>query len=114
MRQARADLDFSNEIILMEYMARGSVQDLIEKVAKNGTRVSDRALWMILKCLFKACVAMAYPLRFVESGKDLFSTRHAQQEEVVPAEAATQLPQDPMLHFDLDPQNGQYGFRKKM
>lgn len=108
MRQRRVDLDLSNEIILMEYMARGSVQDLIEKVAKNGTRVSDRALWMILQCLFKGCVAMAYPLRFAENGKDLFNEQHAQQDEVVPAEAAHQLPQGPILHFDLDPQNGQY------
>lgn len=107
MRQARARIDNATDIILMEYMAHGSVQDLIEHMVAKKTRVSNRALWMILECLFKGCVAMAYPLRFAEQGKDLYNASHARQDEVVPLEAGHQLPRDPIVHFDLDPQNGQ-------
>lgn len=108
MRMERFRLDNANDVIIMEYMARGSVQDLIEKMEKEGTRMSSRALWLILECLFKACVAIAYPLRFAESGKDLFNARHRQQDEVAPIEAIYELPRGPIVHFDLDPQNGQY------
>lgn len=110
MRADRLDLDNANDVIIVEYMTRGSVQGLIERMEKEGTRMSSRALWLILECLFKACIAMAYPLRFAEDGKDLFNARHRQQDEVVPIEAIYELPRGPIVHFDLDPQNGQYEF----
>lgn len=108
MQRQRRLLDNSNNIIIMEYMARGSVQDLIEKMETDGTRMSNRALWLVLECLFKACIGMAYPMMFAERGKDVYNSRHRQVNEVVPAEAAHQLPRSPVVHFDLDPQNGQY------
>lgn len=107
MRRARSRIDNANDIVVMEYMARGSVQDLIEGMVAKGRRMSNRALWLVLECLFKACVALAYPLRFAEEGKDLYNASHVQQEERVPLEAGYQLPKGPIVHFDLDPQNGQ-------
>lgn len=106
MRQARRDIDQSNDIIVMEYMARGSVQEMIENMAAKGRALPDRALWMIMECLFKSCIAMAYPFLCTDATKDLTNATHAQQDEVVPRQAGYMLPEQPFVHFDLDPQNG--------
>lgn len=109
----RSRLDHRNDIIIMEYMSRGCIQDLIEKMVVKKVQLSSRALWLILECLFKACIAMAYPLRFSEQGKNLWNETHDQRDETVPQDANLVLPEAPLVHFDLDPQNGKFPIQSR-
>lgn len=108
LQRLRAQIDMSASVVLLENMARGDANKLIQKLLKMRTRLSNRALWCIFQCLFKAVVAMATPGRFHEQGKDPWLQSMAPQDETVLEALADgkRGPARPMVHFDLDPQNG--------
>lgn len=58
--------------------------------------------------VFRGCVALAYPDAW-SGGRDPDTEDIALKEEVIPPQAAwPPLASDnPMIHFDLDPQNGE-------
>ncbi|KAJ4403108.1 hypothetical protein N0V82_010703 [Gnomoniopsis sp. IMI 355080] len=111
IQQRRAQLDNARNLIMLENMPRGDVQELIHKLVKKKLHLSNRALWAIFECLFKGCVAMATPGRFHEHGQDVNAHAMAEQDETVPdwLHDGTQLPAWTMVHFDLDPQNALVG-----
>lgn len=104
----RANLDLSDTMVLLENMARGDAYKLVKKLLMLRTRLSNRALWAIFQCLFKACVGMATPGRFFEDGKDAWMQSMTPRDETVLGQLfdGTRVPRKPMVHFDLDPQNG--------
>lgn len=110
LRMARRSLDSARNIIVLENMPRGDIVDLIIKLVAKKQRLSSRALWAIFECLFKGCVGMATPGRFHEAGHDPQAHAMTEQEETVPdwLHDGTQRPTRPMVHFDLDPQNGKF------
>lgn len=103
IREARRRIDERNDCIITEYMPRGDLHDWITRMVTERVVLSDRQLWLIFDCLFKACLAMAYPFGNVPLGKDPWSDYIPQQTETVPEGSA--LPSMPMVHFDLDPRN---------
>ncbi|ROV86701.1 hypothetical protein VMCG_10932 [Cytospora schulzeri] len=106
VQAARRALDRRRDIIIMEYMSRGTLQDLLNKIPE-GERLSDRMLWFIFECLFKACVAMAYPSRFCPADRDPWNDLIVPEDETVPRPDV--FPDAPMVHFDIDPQNALVG-----
>lgn len=108
MQRQRFQLDNARDIIVLENMPRGDIGDLINKLVKRKMKLSNRALWTIFECLFKGCVAMATPGRFHEAGLDGGAHAMVEQDESVPVwlHDGTRAPPRPMVHFDLDPQNG--------
>lgn len=108
MQRQRFQLDNARDIIMLENMPRGDIGDLINKLVKRKMTLSNRALWTIFECLFKGCVAMATPGRFHEAGLDGGAHAMVEQDEMVPVwlHDGTRAPPRPLVHFDLDPQNG--------
>ncbi|KAI2634642.1 hypothetical protein GGS21DRAFT_113219 [Xylaria nigripes] len=50
------------KFFVMEYMSRGTVEELIKRCITSGfTEISEPLLWCFLLCLARACVAIAYP-----------------------------------------------------
>lgn len=105
--QARGDLDDARDTIVLENMPRGSVHDLITKLTREDLRLSNRMLWLIFECLFKGCLAMAYPREFQNRDRDPRREMMPQQDEFVPDRyLGGRDPDRPLVHFDLDPHNG--------
>lgn len=101
IQAARRALDQRGDIIVMEYMRRGTLHDLIARLRGND-RLSNRMLWLMFDCLFKACLAMAFPFRYCPAGRDPWSEQIVAQDETVGPDMNT----PPLVHFDIDPQNG--------
>lgn len=107
IQRARWTLDARRDIIILENMARGSVADLIEKMVARSQRLSNRALWLVFECLFKGCLAMAYPTSSFQPGVNPWAETMPLRDETVPNEyRGGRLNDAPLVHFDLDPQNG--------
>ncbi|ROV91080.1 hypothetical protein VPNG_09917 [Cytospora leucostoma] len=102
LEAARRRLDNRRDVIIMEYMSRGTLLSFIAKMYDKNERLSDRMLWLIFECLFKACIAMAYPGRFHTPGDDPWNDFMRPQDETLPY----RFPDAPMVHFDIDPSNG--------
>lgn len=48
----------------MEFMRHGNLGSLLRKISEQDTWVRTGELWRVFYCLFRACVAMAYPGRW--------------------------------------------------
>lgn len=110
IQRQRFHLDNALDIIVLENMSHGDLGDLIGKLVKRKMHLSNRALWTIFECLFKGCVGMAMPGRFHEPGLDASAHAMREQDETVPVfrHGGMQAYARPMVHFDLDPQNGEH------
>lgn len=69
----------------MEFMKHGNFGGLLRKISEQDTWVRTGELWRIFYCLFRACVALAYPGRWnggvdPNTGVEMI----APQEELVP------------------------------
>ncbi|KUI59154.1 hypothetical protein VP1G_06390 [Cytospora mali] len=106
VRAARSLLDHRRDIIIMEYMSRGNLQTLITRL-QGRDKLSDRMLWLIFECLFKACIAMAHPLAFCPRDRNPWEDFVMLQDETAPRSG--RLPEAPLVHFDIDPQNALIG-----
>lgn len=107
IRQNRIKLDKREDIISMEYLKFGDLGKWIGKMAMHNNTdpdyvFSEKLAWVIFECLWRGCIAMAHPKGFYQ-GKDPMNTQIPQMTESI--EAATTGSDDPLVHFDLDPQN---------
>lgn len=107
IRQNRIELDAREDIISMEYLKFGDLGKWIGKMTvENNTEpesvFSERLAWIIFECLWRGCVALAYPTGFYQ-GNDPMAVQIPQVTES--SETSAVGPEDPMVHFDLDPQN---------
>ncbi|KAH8747958.1 hypothetical protein F5883DRAFT_653369 [Diaporthe sp. PMI_573] len=61
--------DSNRRMYLMEFMKHGTIDKLLRKLSMSEDKIHLRSsdLWRVLLCLFRACVAMAYPNRWVVS-----------------------------------------------
>lgn len=104
IRRGRRDLDKSKDVLVMEYMRYGDLGTWLEKLVKENAlrnpaqrlQVSEKVYWSIFHCLWRSCIAMAFPER-LDPG-DVQESR-----ETLPRDGA---PTDPLVHLDLDPSNG--------
>lgn len=122
IRRARGRVDDAEDVLVMEYMPNGTLGSWLERLMTRGTenggpddrvrvRIPEKILWSILNCLWRGCVAMAYPGRQQEEGQDPRRTQIPVATEILPPlvpgqRARNRGPRDPMVHFDLDPSGG--------
>ncbi|ROV98751.1 hypothetical protein VMCG_06765 [Cytospora schulzeri] len=101
---ARRRLDNREDIIVMDYVRRGDLATWISKM--NDIPVEDqgfgeKTLWLIFECLYRGCIAMAYPGAF-QRGQDPRKDQIPMVTESIPEDEPIR---NPMVHMDLDPQN---------
>lgn len=107
IRKNRMELDKREDIISMEYLKFGDLSKWIGKMAMHNITdpdyvFSEKLAWVIFECLWRGCIAMAHPKGFYQ-GQDPMVTQIPQMTESI--DAATTDSDDPLVHFDLDPQN---------
>lgn len=69
---------------MMEFMKHGEFGGLVRKLSAQQAWIKTAELWRVFYCLFRACVAMAYPDRW-NQGQDPDSFPNmTPQEEFVP------------------------------
>lgn len=105
IRQNRIELDAREDIISMEFLKFGDLGKWIGKMTgQNNTdpesMFSERVAWIVFECLWRGCVALAYPTGF-HQGKDPMTTQIPQMNES--PEKSSVGGGDPLVHFDLDP-----------
>ncbi|KAL2289531.1 hypothetical protein FJTKL_01795 [Diaporthe vaccinii] len=107
IRQNRIELDAREDIISMEFLKFGDLGKWIGKMTGQNnmdpnSMFSERVAWIVFECLWRGCVALAYPTGFYQ-GKDPMTTQIPQVNEA--PETSSVGGGDPLVHFDLDPQN---------
>lgn len=112
IRQNRIELDRREDIISMEYLKFGDLSKWIGKMAEQNnydseSTFSERVAWIVFECLWRGCVALSYPTGFYQ-GKDPMATQIPQMTESVEDSAVGSG--NPLVHFDLDPQNSMTPF----
>lgn len=112
IRRNRKDLDDRQDIISMEFLKCGDLSKWISKLARQNVDdpesiFTEEVAWTIFECLWRGCIALAYPAGFYQ-GKDPSTTQIPQITES--SERSAGSDGDPMVHFDLDPQNGVVSF----
>lgn len=107
IRQNRQELDNRQDIICMEYLKFGDLSKWMGKVSHQNISDSDaifseEVAWTVFECLWRGCVALAYPTGFYQ-GKDPSTT------QIPPIAESTERSAvrggNPLVHFDLDPSN---------
>lgn len=102
--EARRLLDLRENVLILEWCKHGDLGQWINKMAERRAteRFSEKVLWLILECLWKGSIGLAYPRAFSP-----FPINPQLQQAPLMSEAVRQVPPDnPMVHFDLDPSNG--------
>lgn len=105
IRQNRIELDAREDIISMEFLKFGDLGKWIGKMTGQNnmdpdSMFSERVAWIVFECLWRGCVALAYPTGF-HQGKDPMTTQIPQVNES--PEKSSVGGGDPLVHFDLDP-----------
>lgn len=108
IRQNREDLDARRDIICMEFLKFGDLGKWIGKMTRQNdfdpeSIFSEKVAWIVFECLWRGCVALAYPTGFYQ-GQHPLTVQIPQITES--SERSEADGEDPMVHFDLDPQNG--------
>lgn len=107
IRLNRQRLDQRQDIIAMEFLKFGDLGTWIGKMVRlNSTQprqlFSEKVAWIIFECLWRGCVALAHPKGFYQ-GKDPLTSQIPIMTES--SRSSTVDDGNPMVHFDLDPQN---------
>ncbi|KAI7788085.1 hypothetical protein LA080_013392 [Diaporthe eres] len=89
----------------MEFLKFGDLGKWIGKMTGQNnmdpnSMFSERVAWIVFECLWRGCVALAYPTGFYQ-GKDPMTTQIPQVNEA--PETSSVGGGDPLVHFDLDP-----------
>lgn len=105
IRQNRIELDAREDIISMEFLKFGDLGKWIGKMTGQNnmdpnSMFSERLAWIVFECLWRGCVALAYPTGFYQ-WKDPMTTQIPQVNEA--PETSSVGGGDPLVHFDLDP-----------
>ncbi|KAL1856331.1 hypothetical protein Daus18300_010816 [Diaporthe australafricana] len=95
--------DARDSIYAMELLRHGSVDGLLHKISEQNLKLRDDELWMIFHCLFRACVALAYPGRS-SGGLNPRTVQIPLRDEVIPQNVPVETASS-LIHFDIDPDN---------
>ena len=126
----RAKLDQDSAVLFIEYMPRGRLDDYIGRSGRAGVRVPDQVLWRMFECrksmlwekagagrrrglttstVFRGVIGMAYPDAFQPVGCDPKTENAPQVSESCEGFPilTSHCTRETMVHFDLDPLNGE-------
>ncbi|KAJ4419798.1 hypothetical protein N0V82_004733 [Gnomoniopsis sp. IMI 355080] len=104
--EARRLLDRRQNILILEWCKHGDLGQWINKMAelRDTEGFSEKIMWLILECLWKGSVALAYPRAFSP-----WPLNPRIQQAPLKSESIKETPpDDPVVHFDLDASNGAY------
>lgn len=118
IRRARRELDDAEDVLVMEYMANRDLGSWLEKLGRENSkkdssqriRPPEKVLWSIFQCLWRGCIAMAWPgAQAVESNLDQRRNQiPVRTEYLPPGRSRNRRPADPLVHFNLNPSNGKF------
>ncbi|KAK4203431.1 hypothetical protein QBC40DRAFT_167067 [Triangularia verruculosa] len=104
---ARKYLDEHQQVLFIQFMNRGRLDDHICRAAAHKKPFPSLVLWQVFDCLFRGVIGMAYPEAFMPWNVD---PSKVQVPEVTETSRGLK-PLDPyderdtMVHFDIDPLN---------
>ncbi|TLS26245.1 hypothetical protein PpBr36_04951 [Pyricularia pennisetigena] len=100
-------LDESDDILVLEFMGKGDVDKLICTLVERRLKLNSQILWQIFKCLFKGCVAMAWPDKNAPQYDGAVVSETSQGLETDAEEYAdfSEPSSRAVIHFDIDPCN---------
>ncbi|KAL5873724.1 hypothetical protein ACKVWH_009356 [Pyricularia oryzae] len=100
-------LDESDDIMVLEFMGKGDVYNLICTLVERRLNLNSQILWQIFKCLFKGCVAMAWPDKNAPPYDGAVVSETSQGLENDDDEYAdfNEPSSRAIIHFDIDPCN---------
>ncbi|KAL1863876.1 hypothetical protein Daus18300_008025 [Diaporthe australafricana] len=100
------------DIYLMEFMKHGTVDKILRSVSQSQVQLNSGDLWRIFHCLFRACIALAYPNRWAFGLRAEHGDRVPLSEELVPTEAnglAIPPEDDAIINLDMNANNVMIG-----
>lgn len=110
-REARRQIDRRQDVLVLEFMKLGGLGKWIDKMSESRrtNRFSEKVLWLMFECLLRSCIAMAYPEQLNPGRVDARTRQVPVKTET--ASASDPTIRNPLVHFDLDPENGmvEYG-----
>ncbi|KAH8778629.1 hypothetical protein F5883DRAFT_517472 [Diaporthe sp. PMI_573] len=93
----------------LEFMKYGDLFSLLQKAGSHQKTWKSQELWYIWHCLFRGCVALAYPDNW-NGGRDPLREDIVLQEETIPLVNGQAANHDgTLVHFDIEPQNVMIG-----
>lgn len=131
--RARRRLDARSDLLFIEYMRLGNLNEYMEKLGESSRRLPDGILWQIFQCcelssgelpgthylpalwkgrlthfpVFKACVAMAYPRMFWPLGCNPDTMNAPQISERHYGFSNPDSVSPVLVHFDIDALNSE-------
>ncbi|KAL2290294.1 hypothetical protein FJTKL_00738 [Diaporthe vaccinii] len=101
--------NMSPALLGLEFMKHGDVHNLTRKAGSHPKTWRSQELWLIWHCLFRGCVALAYPDTW-SGGRDPLQEDIVLQEERIPLVNGQAANHDgTLVHFDIEPQNVMVG-----
>lgn len=116
-QNTRGQLDYDDNVVILEDVRHGNLGAWLESLATANRgkplgereRPPEKVLWSILYCLYRACLAMAYPGRLTGRGPGGVDAPIPAQPETRPSGARKKTsPTDALVHFNLRPSNGTF------
>ncbi|KAI6374032.1 hypothetical protein MCOR25_003266 [Pyricularia grisea] len=100
-------LDESDDILVLEFMGKGDVDKLICTLVERKLNLNSQILWQIFKCLFKGCVAMAWPDENAPpyDGAVVSETSRGLENDADEYSDFNEPSSRAIVHFDIDPCN---------
>src|SRR5687768_17551339 len=80
------DLGATQGFFLMEELRRGSLAKMVENVADERIKISNRTVWLIFEKLYRMVVATRYPVQW---WSDFDVSNVVEREETIPTPAQT-------------------------
>lgn len=101
----REKFDARKDLLFIEFMKNGDMWGTIGKASSEGLIFPNHVLWYIFECLFRGCVAMAYPRAWAGAQADPEHENVPQIRESYQGRHAPDFVKSTLVHFDLDPKN---------
>ncbi|TLD18203.1 hypothetical protein PspLS_10520 [Pyricularia sp. CBS 133598] len=100
-------LDESGHILVLEFMGKGDVDKLICTLVERNLNLNSQILWQIFKCLFKGCIAMAWPDENEPpyAGAVVSETSRGLETDADEYADFNEASSRAIVHFDIDPCN---------
>lgn len=120
IRRGRRNIDDAEDVLVMEYMPKRDLGTWLDRLARENStgdpsqriRPPEKVLWSIFQCLWRGCIAMAWPeAQAIASGLDRTRSQiPLATESLPPVGNRDRRPRNPLVHFNLNPKSGKLRF----